>query len=185
MIKRILLVSCVSVLAIVWVLYYQTSGYEIESDEKSIDQAIESLINQTNKEKQQIDIRTSKDIANKKVVLFSIGEKLGDSEFTEGRNGKYKIESAGHGTNWVLERVIHTNEGTYYRVAGKKDNIGRIKAFISENVCDIQIPEQEYYIEFCELNEEVVQAFSDGMVIYDIEGKEITRVNISEEQIIN
>src|SRR5690554_2509201 len=153
MIKRILLISCISVLAIICLFFYQTSGYEIESDEKSIDQAIEYLINQTTEEKQQIEIKITQDIANKKIVLFSTGENLGVSEFSEGRNGKYKIESAGHGTNWVQERVFHTTEGTYYRVAGKKDNIGRIQAFISEEVCDIQIPEQEFYIQFCEINE--------------------------------
>lgn len=181
MIKRILLVTCFALLAILgWIWFNQTNGYEIETNEKFLEEAIENLTNQ-----EQVKIRTIKDIGNTKFVLFTIDGESGSSEFTKGRNGKYKIESAGHGTNWIRGRVIHTNEGTYYRVAGKRDNIGRIKAFVSDEVCDIQIPVQEYYIEFCRVDEKIKQPFADGMVIYDIQGTEISRVNISKEQIIN
>ncbi|WP_248757893.1 hypothetical protein [Paenibacillus sp. ATY16] len=184
---RMVIYSLIVIIALGGGYIYRTSvTYPISNNNEAIDVAIESFIikGSTSEDKKTIDIQLSRDIDNKQIVLFTLDDQTGVAELSRGKNGKYKIENAGYGTNWIHHHVIQTNNGFYYQVAGKRDGIGRIRAYLDEEAIDIPVEEGEYYISYFNLLEEPEAWMANRMVVYDVDGNELVRIGISKDEVI-
>lgn len=57
-------------------------------------------------------------------MLFETqSNKIGYAHIFKGWNGKYKIDSSGHGTNQVSYKKIKTNKGMYGILVGKNPDL--------------------------------------------------------------
>ncbi|SFB04572.1 hypothetical protein SAMN05216312_103177 [Cohnella sp. OV330] len=167
-------------------LYRTSVTYSINNSNKAIDVAIESFLNKgrINEEPKTIDIRLTKDIANKRIVLFTLDDQTGVAELSRGKNGKYKIGNVGYGTNWIRHRVIQTNNGVYYRAAGKREGIGRIRVYLGEETFDMPVGDSEYYITYFKLLEKPKASIANRMVVFGTDGSELARFGISKDEVI-
>jgi hypothetical protein len=153
--------------------------YTINDNEQAIKESISKLL------EQPIQINMVKDIDNKRIVLFTLGTETGESELTKGPNKKYKIDSAGHGSNTVRYRIMETNKDQYVRFLGmNEDNISKILVFIEGERYNLSVPEGQYFITYIPLSKQTESKFPSGSVWFDKDNKEIIRINISKDYIL-
>lgn len=134
---------------------------------------------------QPIKIKLMKDIDDKRVILFTIGSQIGESEFTKGPNNKYKLDSAGHGSNEVRYRILKTDNGQYIKFLGRNtDGISKILALVESEKYYLSVQEGEYFISYIPLINKVESSFPSGSVWYDTQGNEIIRIGISNDDIL-
>jgi hypothetical protein len=97
--------------------------------------------------KQPIQINMVKDIDNTKIVLYSMGSDIGESEFVKGPNKKFMIDAGGYGPTKVMYRIIKTNKGQYVGILGKNDaKISKITLYIDDKEYNLKIPAGDYFI---------------------------------------
>ncbi len=114
-------------------------------------------------------------------VFTTTGGTVGSGELVRGWNNKYKVVFFGYGTNGIRERIVETDKGQYLKLAGKNsNNIGRIRAFIEDEVYDITIPDNEYYIVMTSVRA-TDREFTTAKIIYDRFGNEMDRINLPVE----
>lgn len=180
--KYKILVASVIVLFFIFISIQYVKPYysfRIKDDEQSITQSISELL------EHPIKIKLMKDIDNKRVVLFTIGSQIGESELTKGPNNKYKLESAGHGSNEVRYRILKTDNGQYIKFLGRNtEGISKILAFVESEKYYLSIQEGEYFISTIPLIHNVENSFPSGSVWYDTQGNEIIRMGISNNDIL-
>jgi hypothetical protein len=147
--------------------------YSINATEADIEKAIEERFDM------DIVVRAYVATNDKLHFVFTIGDRnVGSGELVRGWNKKYKVEFYGHGTNWIRQRIVETNEGQYLKPAGRNNkNIGSIKAFVGDEVYDVAIPDGDYYIVMTPVRDTELE-FTSGMIVYDREGKELERINL-------
>lgn len=170
--KVIILISAVICLLLVSYSYIKPYfQYTINDNEQAIEESISKML------KQPIQIKLVNDIDNKRIVLFTIGTEIGESEFTKGPNNKYKIESAGYGTNTVIYRIMETNKAQYVRFLGINDeNISKIIAFVDGDKYNLIVPEGQYFITYKALSKYTERTFPSASVWFDKDDKEIIRI---------
>jgi len=138
----------------------------------------------------RIDIQKNIDIDNKKIVLFTLKEsnnlRIGTAEYSMTKSKKLSYEYAGYGTADIRERVIHTDKGTYFMLAGYSlDKIETVIIYIDGKEYRIRPNQAEgFYLEIVPI-EETKANFSSKMVGFNSEGKEMFRINMDHNEIIN
>ena len=96
-------------------------------------------------------------------------------------NTRLKFESVGHETNLIRERIIKTNKGQYLKLAGRNiENIGKVKAYIDDEIYEIDVPDGEYFLVLEPVKETELE-FTKAKIIFDRKGNEIYRINLPEE----
>lgn len=119
-------------------------------------------------------------IDNKKIVLFTIGNEIGESEFTKGPNNKLKIESTGHGSDNIRIRVMTTSKGQYIKVVGKNEqNLKKLIIYTDEEKKQEEVPDGEYFITWTVLKKRTNKAFPSGSVWYDKNENEVFRIGVT------
>jgi len=156
------LVGVVIVISIGFVLYSKT--YIITNSKTQLVDNILLFINRTSVVANNIDIKQELDIDNKEYVLYIINDKLGDAELTKGFNNKYKIETIGYGSAFFREEIKKTNKSKYIVLEGKNpnNNIAYSKVMLDNVEYKIDIPQQEYFMVYCEVPIETERVFLGG-----------------------
>jgi len=151
-----------------------SSEYSINNNPSEIKEEIEKRL------KADIDIKVIRVTNNKLHFVFDMNGSLGTGELRRGWTNKYKFESVGYGTNKLRERIIETNHGQYLKLAGiNNDNIGKIKAYIDNEIYDIDIPMGEYFLVLEPIKETKLE-FPTAKIIINREGEELYRINLPE-----
>ncbi len=123
--------------------------YPIEDDLDQIGTCILSYINRPTIIYDDIDIKETLDIDNKKYILFTLDNTIGFSEFIKGYNHKYKYYVASHGgSNLFGGRVYETNKGKYIVIYGKNQGIKykSVTVTLDNKKYKFELPQKEYYI---------------------------------------
>ncbi|MNP43724.1 hypothetical protein D3C76_1375600 [compost metagenome] len=155
--------------------YDYSSKYSIDNNIPEIEEEIEKRL------ESEIEIKKTLLTNNKLHFVFDMSGVMGSGEFRKGWNNKYKFEFVGHGTNSIRERIIETNKGQYLKIAGRNtENIGEIKAYIDDEIYDIEIPDGEYFLVLEPVKKTEIE-FTNAKIIFDREGNEIYRLNLPEE----
>lgn len=153
--------------------------YKIKNEIESINLAINKLVNN------EVRIVLMQDIDNRRIVLFDMGTQIGEAFLTKGSNNRFKIDSAGFGTNEVRYRILSTDKNQYVEFTGKnEDKISKILTFVDGEKYDVNVPDEEYFISYAPLRKKTSNSFPSGSVWYDKEGNEILRINISKDYIL-
>jgi uncharacterized membrane protein YdbT with pleckstrin-like domain len=169
--KILMLVGTAVIVAMGSCFLKATFEFTITDDEMAISKSISKLAEAS------VQIKQIKNIDNKKIVLFTIGDEIGESEFTKGPNSKLKIESAGHGSDNVRIRVMTTSEGQYIRALGKnKQNLKKLVIYMDEVKKQLEVPDGEYFVTWIALNKHTDRTFPQGSVWYDKNGNEVFRI---------
>ncbi|MFC3345197.1 hypothetical protein ACFOHW_22770 [Paenibacillus abyssi] len=146
-------------------------NYNVENNEAAISQAIYELT----RIDQKIHIQQMKDMANKKVVLFSLGSQTGLAMFERGSNDKWMIETAGLGNTFHLT-VADTSDGQYIVCAGDNaDHMSRIVAYVEEDSYELDIEPGEYFIVSSPLQEKTEYDMPTGAIGYNDKNEEVFR----------
>lgn len=152
-----------------------SSKYSIDNNIFEIEEEIEKRL------EADIEIKKSQLTNNKFHFVFDMNGVLGSGELRRGWNNKYKFESVGHGTNSISERIIKTNKGQYLKLAGRNiENIGKVKAYIDDEIYEIDVPDGEYFLVLEPVKETELE-FTEAKIIFDRKGNEIYRINLPEE----
>lgn len=156
---RLALVGIIIIICIGFILYSNT--YTITSSKSQLIDNILLFINRPTVVANNIDIKQELDIDNKKYVLFLINNKLGYAELTKGFNNKYKIEYTGSGSAFFRGEIKKTNKSKYIILKGKNpnNNIAYSKVVLDNMEYKIVIPQQEYFMVYCEVPFETERIF--------------------------
>ncbi|EGW40328.1 hypothetical protein [Desulfosporosinus sp. OT] len=139
---------------------------------------IKGFINRPKVITNNIYIKQTIDIENRRYVLFTFNDYLGNAELVRGLNGKYKIESTISGSNLFEYRVREINKSKYFVVAGKNFDlkIDYAKVSLDNNEYKIIIPCQEYFIAYCAVSNNTLNIFpvDSGLKLFEKNNIEIT-----------
>lgn len=138
--------------------YIYFNSYHINGTEKELEQKILNKI-----DIQNISIKNSIDLDNKKYILFIADHKLGSAVFKKGLNNKYKMGSVSYGTNPIKLKIVKTNKAKYFLLLGKnpKMEISYAKLLLENKKYKINIPKEEYFIAFCKVNNNIKTIYPD------------------------
>lgn len=143
--------------------------YTVANNEQAIGTAITKMIHRP------VEIRLTRDIDNKRIILFTNGSQIGEAEFTRGPNRKLKLKSAGYGTNEVRDRILTTNKGQYVKILGRNTaNISSIHATVESKTYKLTVPQGIYFIVDERLTKKTKTSFPSEWVGYDAQGQEIS-----------
>jgi hypothetical protein len=174
--KYKVLISIGVALFLLFISYSYIKSYfifTIIDNEQAIKESISKMV------KQPIQINMVKDIDNMKIVLYSMGSDIGESEFVKGPNKKFKIDSGVYGPTKVMYRIVKTNKGQYVEILGKNDaKISKITVYIDDKEYNLTIPAGDYFITNVRLTKSTTSSFPTASIWYDKEHKEIVKSNI-------
>jgi hypothetical protein len=169
--KILLLVSIVIIVAIGSYLLKATFKFTITDDEIAISKAI------SKQAEASVQIKQIKNIDNKKIVLFTIGNEIGETEFSKGPNNKLKIESTGYGTDNIRIRVLNTSKGQYIKALGKNEkSLKKVIIYMNQEKKQLEVPDGGYFITWTALNKKTDKTFPLGSVWYDKNENEVYRI---------
>ena len=126
--------------------------YPIEDDLDQIGICILSYINRPTIIYDDIDIKETLDIDNKKYVLFTLDNTIGFTELIRGYNNKYKYHFAIHGGSGSFGgSVYETNKGKYIIIYGRNQSIKykSVTITLENKNYKIELPQNEYYLSYC------------------------------------
>lgn len=169
---------CVTVvMCIGFILFSKT--YTITNGRTQLEDNILGFINRNTVVIKNIDIKQELNLDNKKYVLFTIKDGLGEAELTNDFNNKYKIESAGYGSAFFRYDIMKTNKGKYLILEGKNyDNkISYTKVLLDNREYKIIIPQQKYFIVYCSVPIETQKVFLEpkNLKFYSSKDIDITK----------
>lgn len=125
-----------------------------------------------------LDIKQSINIDNKKYILYTIDKFIGEAELKKGINNKYKLEYTSFSEDMLQYRVQTTRNGNYFVMDGKNQGklISSLKITIDKRDYTIKVPEQDFFIVYCPVSENVQNKFptSDNLKLLDKSDKDIT-----------
>lgn len=174
--KFLIIIFCILIIICIVFLYLRT--YTISDDKKQLENNIAQFIKSPSSIDNNIDIKQELNIDNKKYVLLLNNNILGEAELTKGINNKYKIESVGSGGAYFQDKVIKTNKGKYFILQGKNPNIkiAYIKILLENKEYKINIPQQEYFLTYCEVPNETQIEYPnwDNLKFYNKNNVDIT-----------
>lgn len=127
-----------------------------------------------------IQIKNTLDIGNKKVVLFLIDNKyIGKSILEKGSNNKYKILGTGYGNSkFYRSNIEKVGDNKYLIIVGRnyQSKISKIKAYVIGRYSDYQntrtdmyeIPtdNNEFYIYTCKLENDLIYPYLPADLIF-------------------
>lgn len=175
--KLILILSLILIVSVIVVFNYNKT-FSISDNTKQMEYSIMKFINRPTTFTDNINIKQTIDIDNKKFVLFISTDFLGigDAVLTKGINTKYEIDSTGYGSTIFQYGVQKTNKHKYFIVNGKNyDNkIYYIKTVLDGKEYKLNIPKQEYFISYCPVSNDTQSIFPSSLAIYDKHGTDIT-----------
>ena len=137
---------------IVFISYLKT--YTVTENKKQLEDSVKQCADTTALPSDSIDIKQQLNLDNKKYIIFTVNNNLfGDAEFTKGFNNKYKIERTGWNNNYFKYGIYKTNKGKYLILKGDNYDmkISYAKVLLNNKEYKINIPQQEYYIAYCEV----------------------------------
>ncbi|WFR56739.1 hypothetical protein QA584_24510 [Anaerocolumna sp. AGMB13025] len=180
--KKILLVVFIIILLLVSLVFYKyTSSYAIKDNKENLENNIKLRIHRTTDD---LDIKQSINIDNKKYVLYIISNELGVAEFTKGFNKRYKIGSTSYGNNPIKYNIVKTNKAKYFIIAGKntEKKINYVKLLLENTIYKIDIPQQEYFYTFCKIpnNTMILYPEISDLSFYNSNNKSITKEVLSQ-----
>ncbi|WP_068962679.1 hypothetical protein [Desulfosporosinus sp. BG] len=174
--KNIYILSCILFIVFLKIVVNYNSIYSIGNN--NMEYNIKKFINRPKVITNNIYIKQTIDIGNRRYVLFTFNDYLGDAELVMGLNGKYKIESTNSGSNLFQYRVREINKSKYFVVAGKNYDlkIDYVKVNLDSNEYKIMIPRQEYFISYCPVtnNTQSIFPIDSGFKLFDKNNIEIT-----------
>lgn len=168
-----LILICLFIVSFVIVFNY----YKVYStEENNLENNITSFITRFEKTNEAIFIKKTKDIGNKRYVLFVFNDYLGDAELIKGLNGNYKIESTDTGSNLFQYRVRGINNKKYFVLAGKNYDfkIDYINVILDGKEYKFTIPQEEYFISYWPVSNDILNMFPSELKLYDKYDTEIT-----------
>lgn len=180
-ILRKLFLALLGILVVTGICFISYSRiFTISNDKKQLESNIIQFINRPAVVSNEIDIKQELTLDNKKYVLFIINNSLGDAELTQGLNNKYKIESTSYGDGSFRNEIIKTNKGKYLILKGKNpgNKISFIKVMLDNIEYKINIPEQEYFMVYCEVPIKTESLYID---IHNLKFYDVSNVDITEE----
>lgn len=159
-----------------------TQKYTIVDNENSIKKAIINKITKNSVTPyNKIVIRNMAEIKNKKIVYYTLESKekilLGDAMLTKGINKKYKLDFCGYGTNLTESRIIDIKKSRYLYVMSRNYNrmIKRLKVFVEGYEVLIDVPDDEYFIVFTNIESSMRNGSVDKILFYDSYDNNITK----------
>lgn len=132
--------------------------YHIKNNTNDIQKAIEDFRNRGLPKKDfNCEVINTKDIDDKKIVLYKDNKSLGYGELKKGINNKYKVETTGASSNEFIDEIIETSNGKYILVVGEKHNtnLKRILINYTDKKYNIDIPNEEFYIAYTKANKDI------------------------------
>ena len=156
-----------------FIIYFNVSPYKIESNDESIKKGIYEFSQSVN----NIEILETKDIDNRKFVLYEFKGTLGDAILIRGINGKYKVKYVGHGDNSpILDRIEETNKGKYALIKGKNEdlNISYINFTVESSEYSINVPQAKNFIIYTPVSKKIKFPGLGDLRLYDKNNKDIT-----------
>jgi len=152
----------------VFILFSFFGIYKIEDNEYQFAINIKQRLNVTG----NVDIKQVVSIDNKKIVLFTIDENIGEAEFIRGINKKYKIGATGYGNNLIRYQIVETSKAKYLIMGGQNFElkINRAKVLLENIEYRIDIPQQDYFLTYFIIPNEIQTIFPDifEVEIYDM-----------------
>lgn len=105
-------------------------------------------------------------------MLFETqSNKIGYAHIFKGWNGKYKIDSSGHGTNQVSYKKIKTNKGMYGILVGKNPDLefDHIHAdlYSGEFSFTSDLSDDEVFVKYQKLPGDIEQPFPAELTFYE------------------
>ncbi len=140
----VIMVTCIG-----FIIYL--SPYTISNNETQLEDIILRFINRPTAIAYNIDIKQELNLDNKKHVLYTIDNEMGEAELTRGINNKYKMEFVSYGSSLFKCDVRKTNKGKYIFLQGKNvDNeIAYVNVQSGSDEYRIDIPQQEFFVVSC------------------------------------
>ena len=167
----------VVVLAAAAVGYYN-SKYPIMADNSNLIEHASALLERRTTPSYQANIKLydSLMIGNRKIVSAKVNGCLGEIELIRGLNGKYQIDSIGHGTNNFRGKVFSEGDRQYIFFIGQNPDLAidsiRFAHYGFEYILDI--PAEEIFITCIEVDPLVTYWAGEDITFYDAEGNDIT-----------
>lgn len=176
--KKVVLVLLCILVTIGIALVSYTKRYAIKDNEKQLENNVMQFINRTSVVASNINIKKELNLDNKKYILFSNNNTLGDAELIKGLNNKYKIKSTGIGSGYFRDKIVKTNKGKYLILKGK--NIGLkiayAKVILDNKEYKISIPQEEYFMVYCPVPIETKETYIEinNLKLYNKQDVDIT-----------
>jgi hypothetical protein len=189
--KKLLVIPCIIIICIIGYFINYNATYSITDNKVDIQNSLMQFINRPHGTvyTKNLQLEQAVNIDNKKYVLFMntnvIGnfKFLGNGELIKGRNGKYKVDSASYGgqSTYLQDEIVENDKGKYLIIYGenydKKIAYATVKLMSDRDYYfKIKIPNQEYFIAYCDVPKEFTTEFSYSkeMKLYDKDSKDIT-----------
>ncbi|UZW14452.1 hypothetical protein OSC52_00995 [Clostridium pasteurianum] len=172
------LLSALMIFCAIYIIY--VSPYTIIDNKKQLEVNVKNFINKSTVFVENIQIIQELNLDNKKLILFLTNDNLlGDGELTKGINNKYKIEEVGYSNNQFMNHVIKTDKKSYVILEGKNYNnkITYAKVLLDGNQYKVNIPQQSYFIVYCEIpsvKTKITRISMDNIKLYDKKNIDIT-----------
>ena len=168
-----------SVILILGIFYCST--FSIKADMSNLIEYVEGdLSSKTDYSVPNNDIKLYEtiNIGNKKIVLAEINEQLGEIHLTKGIQGKYRLDFVSYGTSSFREKIIEENQKKYFLIGGRNAVFGirKITVHLEGQEYSVDIPEQEQFFVFTEVNPDIEMAHADlnEVKFYNRNGEDIT-----------
>lgn len=181
--RLIMRLAMLALIALATALYPSISArlyFKVEDSEPAMRQAIEQMTNEN------IHIQRVAQLDNRRFALFTTGDAMGSAAFTQGPNGKLKLDStSGVGSGAIPYQIVTTNKGQYIMYAGNHtDELHRFILFVEDERYEMILPEEPYVIMFEPLIRETELTYPTAAISFDQDGNETGRINLPSSYVL-
>lgn len=162
--KKVFLNLFIILVVMSLLLLNYSNQFTISDDTYQLQENLKVFINRTSEITNNVEIKQSVEINNKKYVLFIMNDSMGFAVLTKGFNNKYKIYSAEYGGSGLFKGYIYkTNKAKYLIIYGRNDNmkINYVKVYLENKEYKINVPKEEYYLVYSKIPDEIKITFPD------------------------
>lgn len=180
--KRRCLGTVIIFMFVILLVITQHFRYPIKPDNSNLKKHILEWANRNNRNneipKKDVQILDWMDFENRRHASILLEGQLGEVRLIKGINGRYMIESSGHGTGNFRYRVEEGKKEKHFIFAGKNTDllINKISFILEGEEYTINVPKQEYFMVAFEVNNNIESIFPEAETLrfYDDMGKDIT-----------
>lgn len=92
-------------------------------------------------------------------------------------------KNVGHGTSKIRYSIIKSGDTKYVTLLGENDNLGSAKISVGGEIYNLSIPKDHFFISTVKVSDSH-ESLIEWVVLFDTANKEVLRINLPNDQVL-